>query len=169
MAESDTIVQPAVQIINDFDEVVDKFDTVPKGFRDALRSSEFDAVQWLADIMKNDPDFDITTIEKIVLRPGVYGPDEHVIDVTEYLDHLDEAIEEDSQINEMPDTQFHEDDFAGDFKTGPAGQWRNKGPKANKPAKVGDLVGASESVDNNESAIAEGQDDLEAMLRIVKR
>jgi hypothetical protein len=41
--------------------------------------------------MKKDPDFDITTIEKIVLRPGVYGPDEHVIDVTEYLDHLDEG------------------------------------------------------------------------------
>ena len=85
--------QPAVRIINDFDEVVDQFDHVPKGFRDALRSSKFDAVQWLADIMKKDPDFDITTIEKIVLRPGVYGPDEYVIDVTEYLDHLDEGAE----------------------------------------------------------------------------
>ena len=91
MAESDTPAQPAVQIINDFDEVVAEFDHVPKGFRDNLRSSEFDAVQWLADVMKKDPDFDITTIEKIVLRPGVFGPDEHVIDVTEYLDHLDEA------------------------------------------------------------------------------
>jgi hypothetical protein len=91
MAESDTPAQPAVQVINDFDEVVAEFDTVPKGFRDNLRSSEFDAVQWLADVMKNDPDFDITTIEKIVLQPGVFGPDEHVIDVTEYLDHLDEA------------------------------------------------------------------------------
>ena len=28
-------------------------------------------------------------------------------------------------------------------KEGPAGQWRNKGPKANKPAKKGDLVGSS--------------------------
>ena len=91
IAESDTLAQPAVRIINDFDEVVDQFDTVPKGFRDALRSSEFDAVQWLADIMKKDPNFDITTIEKIVLRPGVYGPDEHVIDVTEYSDHLGEG------------------------------------------------------------------------------
>ena len=26
-------------------------------------------------------------------------------------------------------------------KLGKAGQWRNKGPKANKPAKAGDLVG----------------------------
>ena len=42
-------------------------------------------------------------------------------------------------------------EFAGDFKTGPAGQWRNKGPKANKPAKVGDLVGASESVEAGEA------------------
>ena len=34
--------------------------------------------------------------------------------------------------------------FAGarvGHKEGPEGQWRNKGPKANKPAKVGDLVG----------------------------
>jgi len=34
--------------------------------------------------------------------------------------------------------------FAGakaGHKEGPAGQWRNKGPKANKPAKQGDLVG----------------------------
>jgi hypothetical protein len=34
--------------------------------------------------------------------------------------------------------------FAGaqvGHKEGPAGQWRNKGPKATKPAKVGDLVG----------------------------
>jgi hypothetical protein len=36
--------------------------------------------------------------------------------------------------------------FAGvkvGHKEGPAGQWRNKGPKANRPAKVGDLVGGS--------------------------
>ena len=38
--------------------------------------------------------------------------------------------------------------FAGakvGHKEGPAGQWRNKGPKATKPAKVGDLVGGSAS------------------------
>lgn len=38
--------------------------------------------------------------------------------------------------------------FAGTkvgHKEGPTGQWRNKGPKANKPAKVGDLVGGSGS------------------------
>ena len=36
-----------------------------------------------------------------------------------------------------------EDEFAGDYATGEAGQWRNKGPKANKPATIGDLVGES--------------------------
>ena len=46
--------------------------------------------------------------------------------------------------------------FAGNFATGEAGQWRNKGPKANKPATVGDLVG-------------EGQEDLAAMMRIINR
>ena len=39
-----------------------------------------------------------------------------------------------------------EDEFAGDYATGEAGQWRNKGPKANKPATIGDLVGEGESV-----------------------
>ena len=32
--------------------------------------------------------------------------------------------------------------FAGHFKTGPAGQWRNTGKTKGRPAKVGDLVGA---------------------------
>ena len=48
---------------------------------------------------------------------------------------------------------FKEDEFAGDYDTGEAGQWRNKGPKENKPATVGDLVG-------------EGVDDLARILNI---
>jgi len=38
--------------------------------------------------------------------------------------------------------------FAGSDKNklGVAGQWRNKGPKKNKPAKAGDLVGGDESI-----------------------
>jgi len=81
--------QPAVQIINDFDEVVSTFDYMPKGLRRHLHSSEFDAVQWLADVTKSDPEFDITTIEKIVIAPNVYGPEEYTIDVQQYLDDLD--------------------------------------------------------------------------------
>jgi hypothetical protein len=52
--------------------------------------------------------------------------------------------------------EVDESEFAGDYATGEAGQWRNKGPKANKPATVGDLVG-------------EGKEDLAAMMRIVNR
>jgi hypothetical protein len=47
-----------------------------------------------------------------------------------------------------------EGEFAGDYATGEAGQWRNKGPKANKPATIGDLVG-------------EGQEDLNALKRLL--
>ena len=42
-----------------------------------------------------------------------------------------------------------EDEFAGDYATGEAGQWRNKGPKANKPATIGDLVGEGEEKEND--------------------
>jgi len=38
-------------------------------------------------------------------------------------------------------------EFAGDYATGEAGQWRNKGPKAHKPATIGDLVGEGEEKD----------------------
>ena len=49
-----------------------------------------------------------------------------------------------------------EGEFAGNFKTGPAGQWRNKGPKANQPAKVGDLVGGeSKEIDSELARIME--------------
>ena len=52
------------------------------------------------------------------------------------------------------DTELEEKSypFAGravGHKEGPAGQWRNKGPKANKPARTGDLVGGTESVEHD--------------------
>jgi hypothetical protein len=53
---------------------------------------------------------------------------------------------------EKPVTEDGE--FAGNYATGEAGQWRNKGPKANKPATIGDLVG-------------EGQEELDAMMRLL--
>ena len=51
---------------------------------------------------------------------------------------------------------IEEDEFAGDYATGEAGQWRNKGPKAHKPATIGDLVG-------------EGQEDLDIIKRLLKK
>jgi hypothetical protein len=70
-----------------------------------------------------------------------------------------------------------EGEFAGDYATGEAGQWRNKGPKANKPATIGDLVGENfintdaQAVVSEEDSedINEAQDDLAAMMRIINR
>ena len=49
--------------------------------------------------------------------------------------------------NKMEETKSGGQTFAGHFKTGKAGQWRNTGPTKGRPAKVGDLVGAEESFD----------------------
>ena len=49
--------------------------------------------------------------------------------------------------NTTPTTKVAEGEFAGKYATGIAGQWRNKGPKANKPATIGDLVGEGEETD----------------------
>jgi len=51
------------------------------------------------------------------------------------------------QATQMEETKSGGQTFAGDYKTGPAGQWRNTGKTKGRPAKVGDLVGASESFD----------------------
>jgi len=77
--------QPAVQIFNDYDEVVAEFDQMPPRLRSALQGSDFGAVQWLADLARKDPDLDMSTIEKMVFSDG------HVIEVQEYLDDLDEG------------------------------------------------------------------------------
>jgi len=54
----------------------------------------------------------------------------------------------------LPESGVTESEFAGDYATGEAGQWRNKGPKAHKPATIGDLVG-------------EGQEDLDTIRRLL--
>jgi hypothetical protein len=77
--------KPAVQIINDYDEVVMEFDSLPPRLRAALQGSDFGAVQWLADLSKHDEDIDMSTIEKMVFANG------HVIEVQQYIDDLDEG------------------------------------------------------------------------------
>jgi hypothetical protein len=50
--------------------------------------------------------------------------------------------------------------FAGarvGHKEGPAGQWRNKGPKKDKPAQVGDLVGGGSAEESIEEAEYQGR------------
>ena len=48
---------------------------------------------------------------------------------------------------ELDETKSGGMEFAGNYKTGSAGQWKNTGKTKGRPAKVGDLVGASESFD----------------------
>ena len=49
--------------------------------------------------------------------------------------------------------------FAGDYKTGKAGQWRNTGPTKGKPAKVGDLVGAESKYADDEMSTHQMSDE----------
>ena len=70
----------------------------------------------------------------------------------------------------VPTTKVAEGEFAGKYATGVAGQWRNKGPKANKPATIGDLVGEGEEKEKDTSlaneTVAEGSDELARILNI---
>jgi uncharacterized membrane protein len=52
-----------------------------------------------------------------------------------------------------PTTKVAEGEFAGHYATGVAGQWRNKGSKANKPATIGDLVGEGEEKDTTNKRV----------------
>jgi hypothetical protein len=55
------------------------------------------------------------------------------------------------QATQMEETKSGGQTFAGHFKTGPAGQWRNTGKTKGRPAKVGDLVGAESIGDDTYS------------------
>ena len=102
------------------------------------------------------------TIQSAAAKRDAQQPE----DMSQATQRKDPMVHATNRIN--MNKKVAEDEFAGDFKTGPAGQWRNKGPKANKPAKVGDLVGASESVESD-SNIVEGQDDLDVIKRLLKK
>ena len=52
------------------------------------------------------------------------------------------SVEKVLQATQMEETKSGGMTFAGNYKTGKAGQWRNTGPTKGRPAKVGDLVGA---------------------------
>jgi hypothetical protein len=72
--------------------------------------------------------------------------------ITLAMDYIDTARDYLKSNKYAEDTDVEEASFpfAGakvGHKEGPAGQWRNKGSKANKPAKAGDLVGG-ESIEN---------------------
>ena len=61
------------------------------------------------------------------------------------------SVEKVLQATQMEETKSGGQTFAGHFKTGPAGQWRNTGKTKGRPAKVGDLVGAESIGDDTYS------------------
>ena len=67
-----------------------------------------------------------------------------------YLDQLGEKIDE---------TKAGGFDFAGDYKTGSAGQWKNTGKTKGRPAKVGDLVGAESKHAHDEMSVSQMSDE----------
>jgi hypothetical protein len=70
----------------------------------------------------------------------------------------------DNPIEEEPVEEKMSMPFAGaavGHKEGPAGQWRNKGPSKNRPARIGDLVGGDESFNSDDEL-------LEKMLTIAR-
>ena len=74
-----------------------------------------------------------------------------------------EVTIKDSPIEEEPveeKTDYHFAGAAVGHKEGPAGQWRNKGPKKDRPARAGDLVGGAEESINSDDEL------LEKMLTI---
>lgn len=93
-------------------------------------------------------DFDLSDDSEIdraideYTNPENYEDDEEVPDFTEQekdilFRKLKQEIQKEKGIKETGQ-------FAGDYEIGEPAQWRNKGPKANKPAVRGDLVGESE-------------------------
>ena len=101
------------------------------------------------DEFKDDPEARNVTSNELSLKYEVY------------LDQLGESLA--SKLRDriqrddrdlFSETKAGGYDFAGDYKTGKAGQWRNTGPTKGRPAKVGDLVGAESKHADDEMAIS---------------
>lgn len=90
------------------------------------------------DEFKDDPESRTINANKLSLKYQVY------------LDQLGELLDE---------TKAGGYDFAGDYKTGKAGQWRNTGKTKGRPAKVGDLVGAESKHADDEMSIHQMSDE----------
>jgi len=60
---------------------------------------------------------------------------------------------------EIDETKAGGFDFAGDYKTGQAGQWKNTGKTKGRPAKVGDLVGAESKHAHDEMSVSQMSDE----------
>jgi hypothetical protein len=90
------------------------------------------------DEFRDDPESRNISTNKLSLKYQVY------------LDQLGEKIDE---------TKAGGFDFAGDYKTGSAGQWKNTGKTKGRPAKVGDLVGAESKHAHDEMSVSQMSDE----------
>jgi LysM repeat protein len=96
-------------------------------------SQQYSSIKAAADAALAKPGFERTAADKLAIKQAA----------------ANNIIQMPKNTTTAPTTKVAEGEFAGHYATGVAGQWRNKGPKANKPATIGDLVGESEENKNN--------------------
>jgi hypothetical protein len=102
-------------------------------------------------------------VAKQAVMPNPTDPNKATVDASVSGEPLKPGMEIDTPATE---TMLPNKVFAGTAvgqRPGREGQWRNKGPKANSPAKAGDLVGGME-----ESLKAEDRALLDKMLTIAR-
>lgn len=102
--------------------------------KDAKQAQDF------LQAMKGAEEFKNKKIE-VVSKPEYVSPVKEAPG-SETLGHNERTVK--SNLNAFDLEETVDGQFAGDYEIGEPAQWRNKGPKANKPAKRGDLVGESE-------------------------
>jgi hypothetical protein len=131
---------------NEPDNLEETIDVGSKGFyvnidpntgkESPMTFSQFQSTWY--DEFKDDPEVRNIDTNKLSLKYEVY------------MDHLGEQIDE---------TKAGGMTFAGDYKTGSAGQWKNTGKTKGRPAKVGDLVGAESKHADDEMSIHQMSDE----------
>jgi hypothetical protein len=115
---------------DEYNEYSDEVDMVENNLLTIIR-----ACKELADTLKSGENLPEWVEEKISMSK------QNMVTVSEYLQSQHDQ-------GHIYETMMPASMFAGSNKNklGVAGQWRNKGPKKNKPAKAGDLVGGDESI-----------------------
>jgi hypothetical protein len=115
-------------------------------------SQQYSAIKAAATAALAKPGFQQTAADKLAIKQAA----------------ANNIIQMPKNTTTTPTTKVAEGEFAGHYAKGVAGQWRNKGPKANKPATIGDLVGEGEEKDTplTNETVAEGSEDLARILHI---
>jgi len=100
-------------------------------------SQQYSSIKAAADAALAKPGFERTAADNLAIKQAA----------------ANNIIQMPKNTNTTPTTKVAEGEFAGHYATGVAGQWRNKGPKANKPATIGDLVGEGEEKDTTNKRV----------------